>query len=144
MLLAGLTAFALRWAFEIFLNVSCSPISYARRTLANVSLLLFLVPLTVRLLVPLPRASLALPLLLFLVLLQIRGHAVELARDHALDELGKSHADLTGGNELQAARARSRNTRLIFRLRPGRFATVHSAMGQSGEQGATPAEIAGA
>ena len=64
---------------------------------------------------------------------QARAHAVELAGDHALDELGNSHADLRGASELQAARARARNTRLIFRLRPGRFETIHSIIGGNGE-----------
>ena len=73
---------------------------------------------------------------------QARAHAIELARDHALDELGKSHADLKGSNELQAARARARNTRLIFRLRPGRFETIHSIMDKNGEQRTAPGDMA--
>jgi len=36
----------------------------------------------------------------------LREHAVELAREHALDELGKAHTDLVGDDEQLAARAR--------------------------------------
>ena len=73
----------------------------------------------------------------------MRSHAVELARDHALDELGKSHADLVGGNAFQAAKSRARNIRLIYRLRPGRFAALHSILGERSEQLTTPEEMAG-
>eukprot|EP00959_Pyramimonas_sp_CCMP1952_P111033 2322907-Pyramimonas_sp.AAC.1 len=67
---------------------------------------------------------------------------MELARDHALDELGKSHADLTGTDAFTAAKARAKNNRLIFRLRPGRVSAVDCILDEHGEARATPEEMA--
>ena len=63
---------------------------------------------------------------------KLRDHAVELARDHALDELRKSHEDLAGGNTFAAQRARQRNNRLIFRLAPGRSSTFGAIQDSEG------------
>ncbi|CAK0894975.1 unnamed protein product [Prorocentrum cordatum] len=73
---------------------------------------------------------------------QVRARSVELARGRALGEPGRSHADLRGSSELQAARARTRNARLIFRLRPGHFETAHSIMDRNGEQRTAPGDMA--
>ncbi|CAK0848639.1 unnamed protein product [Prorocentrum cordatum] len=73
---------------------------------------------------------------------RLRDHAMELARDHALDELGKSHADLTGTDAFTAAKARAKNNRLIFRLRPGRVSAVDCVLDEHGEARTTPEEMA--
>ena len=57
-------------------------------------------------------------------LLKVKDHVVQLARDHALDELGKSHADLVGSDGLRAQQTRQKNTRLIFRTCPGRSCNI--------------------
>ena len=41
-------------------------------------------------------------------LLSVTEHAVELAKEHALSELNKSHEDLVSGNVARAARARQK------------------------------------
>ena len=63
----------------------------------------------------------------------LKDHAVSLARDHALDELNKSHEDLASGSTFAAHRARQRNNRLIFRIAPGRsgsFGAIQDSRGR--------------
>lgn len=68
---------------------------------------------------------------------ELRQHAVELARDHALDELAAASAD--GQGELQeeeghrARRTRQRGARLIHRLAPGRSAGIAAVADARGE-----------
>ena len=53
----------------------------------------------------------------------VRDHAVALAREHALDELGKVK-DLAKEDLFKAQRQRQKNTKLIFRLSPGRGGSI--------------------
>ncbi|CAK0904509.1 unnamed protein product [Prorocentrum cordatum] len=63
----------------------------------------------------------------------LRNFAADLARQHALDELTKSREVLQGTDEFKASRARQRNTRLIFRLAPGRAGGIGAVQKPSGE-----------
>eukprot|EP00959_Pyramimonas_sp_CCMP1952_P148856 3113916-Pyramimonas_sp.AAC.1 len=67
-----------------------------------------------------------------------RLHAVQLAREHAIYEFGHSHPDLKSQDTFRAAQARQRNTRLIYRLAPGRAGGVSAMQKPSGEVVAQP------
>ncbi|CAK0897895.1 unnamed protein product, partial [Prorocentrum cordatum] len=71
-----------------------------------------------------------------------RDHAIELAREHALDELGKSHKDLTSGHTQRAMQARQRNARLIYTITPGRSCSVGAVVDAAGEIQVTPDRMA--
>ncbi|CAK0832879.1 unnamed protein product, partial [Prorocentrum cordatum] len=63
----------------------------------------------------------------------VRLRAIQLAREHAIDELGKSHADLTSEDDFRATQARQKNARLIYRLAPGRAGGVSAVERPDGE-----------
>ena len=63
----------------------------------------------------------------------LKDHAVELARDHAVDELNKSHDELAAGSTFVAQRARQRNNRLIFRIVPGRSGSFGAIQDDKGK-----------
>ena len=75
-------------------------------------------------------------------LLKVKDHVVQLARDHALDELGKSHADLVGSDGLRAQQTRQKNTRLIFRTCPGRSCNIGAVQNKNGEVVVEPSAMA--
>ena len=75
-------------------------------------------------------------------LLRVKDHVVQLARDHALDELGKSHADLVGSDGLRAQQTRQKNTRLIFRTCPGRSCNIGAVQNKNGEVVVEPSAMA--
>ena len=54
----------------------------------------------------------------------VREHAVGLARDHALDTLGKAKEAAKDGDQARATRAKQKYSRLLFRLAPGRCSSV--------------------
>ena len=64
---------------------------------------------------------------------RVQEHARELARDHALDELGKLHEDLATLDEPTAMLRRQRNLRLLYRLAPGRAAGIQAVRDPNGE-----------
>ena len=50
----------------------------------------------------------------------VRTHAIDLAREHAIDELGKLHEDLEEMDAETIHKRRQRNQHLLRRLAPGR------------------------
>ena len=62
----------------------------------------------------------------------IRQHALELAREHALDELSQLHSELTELPAEQAAQKRRRVHQLIHRLAPGRSCATFAVMDKHG------------
>ena len=71
-----------------------------------------------------------------------KDHVVQLAREHALNELGKSHQDLLGEDGQRASQARQRNTRLIFRAAPGRSCNIGAVQTKRGDIVVEPAGMA--
>ena len=59
-----------------------------------------------------------------LKLQRLRDHAIELAKDHALGELGQAHKDLSEGDNIRGQYKKQKANRLIHRLAPGRSGTV--------------------
>ena len=62
-----------------------------------------------------------------------RGHAIELAREHALDELNQAHADLVNGDATRAQYRKQKYTRLLFKIAPGRAGAINAIRNQRGE-----------
>ena len=77
-------------------------------------------------------------------LLPVREHAVELARDHALDELAKASAAAKRGEELQAARRRKKATQLLYRLLPGKGIGIGAIKDPTGMHLTEPSAMADA
>ena len=75
---------------------------------------------------------------------RVQDHALELARDHALDELGKLHRDLPGLSESEASVRRKKNLLLIHRLAPGRGASVQAVRDDHGDVQTSAHGMAGA
>ena len=73
----------------------------------------------------------------------VRLHAIELAKDHAMDELNKLHDDLKELSEEQAMRRRQRNQRLLTRLAPGRTCSNFALADRHGHVCTDPEHIAG-
>ncbi|CAK0825379.1 unnamed protein product, partial [Prorocentrum cordatum] len=73
----------------------------------------------------------------------VRVHAADLARDHAIDELGRLHADLKDLSDAQAARRRHQNHRLLTRLSPGRGCSHYALSDSAGHVSTSPEHIAG-
>ena len=63
----------------------------------------------------------------------IKDHAIDLAREHALDELSLAHRDLENGDTIKAQHRRQKSTRLLYRLAPGRSGAVDAIRSPSGE-----------
>ena len=75
---------------------------------------------------------------------RVRDHAVALAREHAINELGKAKQEEQKENSDRASRARKKATRLLYRLMPGRCSAVRAIIDKAGTHLTTPAEMAGA
>ncbi|CAK0893710.1 unnamed protein product, partial [Prorocentrum cordatum] len=71
-----------------------------------------------------------------------KRHAIALAREHALDELNKSHEDLAGPDPRLASQARQENARLLQRLAPGRAAGLSAVMANNGQVLTEPGAMA--
>ncbi|CAK0834700.1 unnamed protein product [Prorocentrum cordatum] len=78
-----------------------------------------------------------------MALVCIALHAIELAKDHAMDELNKLHDDLNELSEEQAMRRRQRNHRLLTRLAPGRNCSNFALAHRLGHVCTDPEHIAG-
>ena len=74
----------------------------------------------------------------------VREHAVGLAREHALDELGKVKQAEQAGEQERASRARRRASCLLYRLSPGRCGAVRAIKDRSGTHLTEPAAMAAA
>ena len=64
---------------------------------------------------------------------RLRDHAVELAREHALDELGKATAAAKGADLEHAARAKRKYSHILYKLMPGRSGSIRAIQKRSGE-----------
>ena len=64
---------------------------------------------------------------------KVRAHAIELAREHALDELNQAHADLVNGDATRAQYRKQKYTRLLFKIAPGRAGAVNAVRNPRGE-----------
>ncbi|CAK0894134.1 unnamed protein product, partial [Prorocentrum cordatum] len=72
----------------------------------------------------------------------VRSHAVELARERAVEELQRFSDDLPSLDAGEAAVRRGRNWRLISRLAPGRCQSIQAVMDPAGAVRIEPAAIA--
>jgi hypothetical protein len=63
----------------------------------------------------------------------VRDHAIELAREHALEELKQVQADMMDGNNSQVQYKKQKCTRLLSRLAPGRVGSVNAIRNSRGE-----------
>ena len=63
----------------------------------------------------------------------LRDHVVELAKEHALDELRKSREDLQGSDLQRGLQARQKKSRLIFKISPGRSCGIGAVQNKHGE-----------
>ncbi|CAK0882116.1 unnamed protein product, partial [Prorocentrum cordatum] len=72
----------------------------------------------------------------------VRQHALDLARDHALDELNQLHGDLADLPAGCAAHRRRRVHRLIHRLAPGRNCATFAIMDKQGHATTDPSAMA--
>ena len=75
---------------------------------------------------------------------RVQDHAVELARDHALDELGKLHQDLPGLSDFEATIRGKKSLLLIRLLAPGRGAALQAVRDEHGIVHTSPSGMAGA
>ena len=75
------------------------------------------------------------------LLVPYRLHARELARDHALDELGKLRAEMHQLTDDQIRQRRQRNQRLLAKLAPGKGGSVQALRTPQGKFVTDPAEI---
>ena len=75
---------------------------------------------------------------------KVQAHATELARDHALDELGKLHQELPTLSASAAGARRQKNVRLLQRLAPGRGAALQAVRSLDGTVHTNPEGMAGA
>ena len=64
---------------------------------------------------------------------RLRDHAIELARQHALDELGKATTAAKGGDVERAARAKKKYSHILYKLMPGRGGAVQAVQKKNGE-----------
>ena len=74
----------------------------------------------------------------------VREHAVDLARQHTINEMRRLHEDLPGLGEQEAQIRRGRTWRLLARLSPGKCAALSSVVGQDGTTHTDAAGMAGA
>ena len=63
----------------------------------------------------------------------IREHAMELARLHAMEELGKATAAAKSGDAERAARAKKKYSHVLYRLMPGRGSAIPAIQRPNGE-----------
>ena len=63
---------------------------------------------------------------------------VELAKEHALDELRKSHEDLQDSDLQRALQARQKNSRLIFKISPSGSCGIGAMQDKHGEAFTNP------
>ncbi|CAK0837689.1 unnamed protein product, partial [Prorocentrum cordatum] len=75
-------------------------------------------------------------------LAHLRQVAARLAKEHALDELRRSHEDLSSADAFKAQAARQRKRRLIHRLAPGRSCALAAVLKGNGEVTADVTDMA--